>query len=283
MVEAGLTGVVLSVSTNPFRRRGHRTPTLLANLDRLRRAVEAHPDHVAVVTDHAGYLQARADGKLACFLAVQGGNALDLPADVECLPDGLVSRVTLVHLTASALGSPSAPYRRSTPGLTDEGRAFVRALNARRILVDLAHADPATFWDALAVHDRSQPVIVSHTGVRGVHDIWRNIDDAQIRAVADRGGVVGIMFHSGFLGGSFLTGSADGIAAHVEHMIDVGGEEAAAIGSDFDGLIVAPADLRTVSRLPVLVQHMLDRGFSTDRVARVMGANYLAVVARQRP
>jgi membrane dipeptidase len=63
----------------------------------------------------------------------------------------------------------------------------------------------------------------------------------------------------------------------------VAGEEAVALGSDFDGLIVPPADLRTVSRLPVLVQCMLDRGFTVERVSRVLGANYLAVLARQRP
>jgi membrane dipeptidase len=283
MVEAGLTGVVLSVATNPVRAASRRTATLLANLDRLRKVVEAHPGDLALVTDHAGYRRARDGGRLACFLAVQGGNALGSPDDVGRLPAGLVSRVTLVHLTASSLGSPSAPSTRPGKGLTDEGRAYVAALDERRILVDLAHANRATFWDALAVHDRSQPAIVSHTGVRGVHDIWRNLDDDQVRAVAALGGVVGIMFHAAFLGDPFLGGRAEAVVRHVEHVIDVAGEEAVALGSDFDGLIVPPADLRTVSRLPVLVQCMLDRGFTVERVSRVLGANYLAVLARQRP
>jgi len=139
------------------------------------------------------------------------------------------------------------------------------------------------FWDALEVHDRDQPAIVSHTGVRGAHDSWRNVDDAQIRAIAEVGGVVGIMFHAGFLGEAFWSGRADAIVAHIDHAINVAGEDAVAIGSDFDGLIVPPADLRTVSELPVLVQRMLDRGYSAERVGKVLGANYLAVMARIRP
>jgi len=283
MVEAGLSAAVLSVATNPFRPRSCRTATVIANLARLRATVEREGDRAAVVTDRAGYASARAAGKLACFVALQGGNALGCAADVERLPPDLVSRVTLVHLTASPLGSPSALSTRPGRGLTDEGRSFVEALNGARILVDLAHISPRGFWDALEVHDRDQPAIVSHTGVRGVHDLWRNVDDDQIRAIAELGGVIGIMFHAGFLGEAFWAGGAEAIVRHIEHVIDVAGEESVAIGSDFDGLIVPPSDLRTVSELPVLVQRMLDRGFSTERVTRVLGANYLAVVSRIRP
>ncbi len=283
MVEAGMTGAVLSVATNPFRSKGRRTAILVRNLERLQTAVQSSGERVSLVTDRAGYDRARAAGRFACFVALQGGNALGAPEDLARLPGALVSRITLVHLTASPLGSPNAPSTRPAGGLTSEGKALVEAMNASRILVDLAHISPRGFWDALSVHDRDQPAIVSHTGVRGVHDMWRNVDDCQIRAVADLGGVVGIMFHAGFLGERFWSGRAEAIVRHVEYVIDVAGEDAVAIGSDFDGLIVGPRDLRTVSELAVLVQRMLDRGFSSERVGKVLGANYLNVVSRIRP
>ncbi|HEX2274523.1 MAG TPA: membrane dipeptidase [Acidimicrobiales bacterium] len=285
MVEAGLGGAVLSVATNPFRRRERRTATLLANLARLRATVDAWPTS-GVVADHAAYRRARAEGKLACFLAVQGGNALGSPADLERIPDDVVSRITLMHLTASPLGSssaPSLPVRGRQRGLTRLGAQLVEAMNARRVLVDLAHVSPEGFWGALDVHDRAQPAIVSHTGVRGVHDMWRNVDDAQLRAVAELGGVVGVMFHAKFLGDRFWSGRADAVVDHLAHVVRVAGEDTAAIGSDYDGLIVPPTDLRTVDRLPVLVQRMLDRGFGPERIAKVLGGNYLRVVAAVRP
>ncbi|MCA1691765.1 MAG: dipeptidase [Actinobacteria bacterium] len=278
MVRAGLSGAVLSVATNPFRRRARRTPTLLANLERLQHAVGLRTDGVAVVADHGGYVRARASAKMACFVGIQGGNALDSQAgDVERLPE-VVSRITLVHLTRSTLGSPSSPAI-SDRGLTHAGSDFVRALNHRRILVDLAHAGRRTFWDAMAVNDRSAPVIVSHTGVSGVHPSWRNLDDEQVRAVADGGGVVGIMYHCGFLGGR----TSEAVVRHLEHVVRVGGEDAAALGSDWDGLIVTPRDMPTVLELPVLVQRMLDRRWPPERVRKVLGANYLRVVEAVRP
>ena len=276
MLAAGMTGAVFSVATNPFRSAAGRRRAVLANLARLQTVLESHPK-VAVVDTHAGYRRARAEGRLGVFLALQGGNAVDV-AGVAELPD-TVSRVTLVHLTRTALGSPSVPVWWGRGGLTEAGRAYVAALNARRILVDLAHVDRAGFWDALAVHDRSQPAIVSHTGVRGVHDHWRNIDDAQIEAIAELGGVVGIMYHAAFLGGRSL----EAVVRHVEHVIAVAGDDHVCLGSDWDGLIVPPPDLRTVSGLPALLRCMAERGMSEETVTKVAGGNYLRVMAGIRP
>ena len=274
-----MTGGVFSIATNPFRSRDGRRTTLLANVRRLQAILESDPA-VAVVSDLAGYRRARADGRMGCFVAVQGGNAVAAD-DVASLP-AAVSRVTVVHLTRSALGSPSRPLgdpgRGRARGLTPAGRDYVEALDARRILVDLAHVNGRGFWDALAAHDPSTPAIVSHTGVRGVHDVWRNIDDAQVRAIADTGGVVGIMYHSGFLGES----STEAVVRHLEHVVNVGGEDCAALGSDWDGLIVTPRDMRTVTELPVLLQAMRARGFSDEPVAKIVGANYLRVVEAVR-
>lgn len=271
MQAGGLTGAVVSIATNPFRRRSRRPSVSAANVDRL---VAALAPAAEVVTDIAGYRAARAAGRFACFVALQGGNASAAPEDVP----SVVSRVTLVHLTRSMLGSPNAPLG-GRGGLTERGRVYVEGLNQRRILVDLAHASPRTFWDALEVHAPGTPPIVSHTGVSGVHRSWRNLDDDQVRAIAARGGVVGIMFHRGFLGGS----TAEAVIRHLEHLVRIGGEGTPAIGSDWDGLIVTPRDMPTAVDLPVLVQAMLDRGWADGRIRKVLGGNYLRVLADTRP
>lgn len=283
MREAGLAGAVLSIATNPFRRRHRQTAVLLANLARLRGVLERAG--VAVVADHTGWTRARAEEKLACFVAVQGSNALGAPEDLAYIPGDVVSRITLVHLTDSGLGTTSSPLGRARAdgGLTDLGRAYVTAMNERRILVDLAHLSRRGFLDAIAVHDRGLPPVVSHSGVCGVCPSWRNLEDDQVRAVAERGGVVGIMYHRGFLGRPSWRVRAEAVVRHLEHAIRVGGGGVAALGSDWDGMIVTPRDMRTVLQLPVLVQRMLDRGFPEDRVDRILGGNYLRVVQAVRP
>src|SRR5690606_22346923 len=119
------------------------------------------------------------------------------------------------------------------------------------------------------------PLIVSHTGVRAARDSWRNIDDDQIRAVADTGGVVGVIFHGGFLTRPGRLAGVDDIVRHVEHIVRVGGDETPAIGSDYDGLIVPPRALRSVSALPRLTQALLDRGHPPERITRILGTNAL--------
>lgn len=280
--EAGFTGVVYDIATNPFRTWRDRRRTTLSNVAAVQARIDAHPDDLEIVWDAAGYDRAVAGGRTAFFLALQGGNALSAePALLDGPLGQLLHRITLVHLTTSRLGgtnSPAGPDR----GCTARGRDLVARMNGARVLVDLAHAGKRTFWDVLDVHDPGLPPIVSHTGVDAVHPHWRNVDDAQIRAIADRGGVVGVMYQSSFLAPGRRCPRA-AIVDHLEHVIQVGGEGAAAIGTDYDGMIVPPHDLGDVTHHPQLVQDMLDRGWSTDRIRGILGANYLKVVRAIRP
>jgi membrane dipeptidase len=283
--EAGFTGAVYDIATNPFRPAANRQQTTIDNLASVSRRAAASAD-VAVVRTVADYRAARSARKLCLWPALQGGNALAHdPSVLDGEVGDLLHRITLVHLTRSVLGGTSSPIFHD-PGLTDAGRDFVARCNRRRILVDLAHAGKRTFWDALAAHDPALPPIVSHTGVDGVHPHWRNLDDDQIRAIADRGGVIGIIFQSSFLealSSPIAGGRRARILDHLEHVIHVVGDTVAAIGTDYDGAIVPPADLPDVTDFPLLVQDMLDRGWSEERITRVLGANYLRVAAAVRP
>jgi membrane dipeptidase len=218
---------------------------------------------------------------------VQGGNAFDAaPESIFSVPDKLITRVTVVHLTNSVLGASSAPmsFLRRHRGLTARGKDFVKALNAARVFVDLAHIDPKSFWDAVGVHDRAQPLIVTHTGVSGVRPLWRNIDDRQVKAVADTGGTIGIIYAQAFLGRP--GGPRDGamVVEHMEHVIKVAGEDFVSIGSDYDGSIIPPPGLRSGGdSYPRLVQYMLDRGWNDGRIGKVLGGNALRALGLLRP
>jgi membrane dipeptidase len=158
----------------------------------------------------------------------------------------------------------------------------VRRLNTHKILVDLAHISAAGFWDAVRAHEPHVPFVVTHTGVSGVFAHWRNLDDAQLRAVADSGGTVGIMYHSEYLGDRIFGGRLETIVRHIEHVINVAGEDAASLGSDWDGSIITPRDMPTVLELPRLTQAMLDRKWSEARIRKVLGLNFLRVVESLR-
>jgi membrane dipeptidase len=285
--EARVTGALWSVTTNPLQPRARRARVFRKNLDRLRGILASCPEDVAIVRTASEYAGAVAAGRHAAFFKIQGGNALDeRPEDLDVIPDDLVVAVTVVHLSNSRLGATSSPLaalRGKEHGLTPRGRELVQRLNERRIFVDLAHVSRRGFFDAVEVHDRAQPLLVSHTGIAGAHSHWRNIDDAQIGAVADTGGTVGVMYQSSFLGEPFFSGRSEAILRHLEHLIGAGGEDVASLGSDWDGSIVTPRDMPTCLELPRLVQRMLDRRWSHERVRKVLGGNFLRALERLRP
>jgi membrane dipeptidase len=277
--EAHITGATWSISTNPLRGAEGRAKTLVKNVHRLQAIMQSVSDDVAVCKNLADYKAARAQGKHGAFLGIQGGNALDKSADaLDLIPDGLVLRVTVLHLYNSRLGVTSAPSRKGAGGLTDLGKEYVKRLNDKRIFVDLAHIDRKGFFDALSVHDKSQPVIVTHTGVTAKCDSWRNLDDEQIRAVADTGGTIGIIYQMPFIGGD----SASHIVDHMEHVISVVGDDHVSLGSDWDGMILPPRDMPTCLELPKLVQLMLDRGWKAERISKILGSNFLRTVGHLR-
>lgn len=283
--EAGLTGVVYDLATNVFRRPAGRQAVTLKNLARMKDQVQAWPDDLALVRTATEYDAARAAGKTAMMLAIQGGNALEHDPSVLDGPLGQdLHRITLVHLSSSAFGGSNSPSQPDA-GITDAGRAFVERCNAQRILVDLAHAGKPTFWGALEAHCGHLPPIVSHTGVSGVREHWRNIDDDQLRAIAERDGVVGIIYQGNFLA-PVPTGfpcKRAAILDHLQHIIDIVGERYAAIGTDYDGMITPPSDLVDITHHPLLVQDMLDRGWSADRIQGILGGNYVRVLRAVRP
>ncbi len=283
--EACFTGVCYDLATNVFRPERNRQRITLANVARCKAQIAAHPTELGLARTAADYDAIVGEGRTAFWLTIQGGNALAHDPSVLDGPLGQdIHRITLVHLSTSVLGGSSSPSQ-ADAGITARGRAFVEACNRNHILVDLAHAGRTTFFGALEAHTPDLPPVVTHTGVSGVRPHWRNLDDEQIRAIADRGGVVGIMYQ-----GNFLAEVPAGFAAprsavldHMEHVIDVAGEGAVALGTDYDGMITPPTDLTDITEHPRLVQDMLDRGWSEDRIRGALGRNYLRVVRSVRP
>ncbi len=284
--EAQVTGATWVITTNPNRSEQSRPETFLRNLAELRAQLAAVSSDFEVVRNVAEYRRAREAGRHAAWIGIQGGNALDRsPDDLDQIPDDLVLRVTVVHLSNSKLGVTSEPLRagrRKDEGLSTAGKEFVQRLNARRIFVDLAHINKPGFWDAVAVHDRSQPLLVTHTGIEGVHRHWRNVDDDQLRAVADTGGTVGVMYQSSFLGEPLLGGRSERIVDHLAHIVDTVGEDHASLGSDWDGAILPPRDMPTCLELPRLVEWMLRRRWQPERIQKILGGNFLRVVESLR-
>jgi len=161
--------------------------------------------------------------------------------------------------------------------LTDLNCEIVDACRDAGILIDLAHINRRGFFDAVA--RKPGPLLVSHTGVAGVTPHWRNIDDEQVRAVADSGGVIGVIFAPRFLGQDGL----DGVVAHLTHLLSVAGEDAVALGSDWDGFIRPTKGLSSPAELPNLTEALLRAGLSPTTIHKILGDNVLRLLRAVPP
>jgi len=159
-------------------------------------------------------------------------------------------------------------------GLTPVGREMVERMEARSMLVDVAHASATTIEDVLAMSKR--PVVASHTGVRGVADNARNLSDEHLRGIAGSGGVIGIGFWPTACGG----GDAAAIARSIGYAIDIAGVDHVALGSDFDGGVQTPFDATGMSQL---TDALLDASLDEAAIEKVMGGNVFRLLAETLP
>ncbi|MCG8420247.1 MAG: dipeptidase [Proteobacteria bacterium] len=278
MREGGVAAQIFGMWTWPYPRRGCAA-SVHGQLDALDEAVRRHPDQITWAITDRDIRAAQRRGAIACLAGIEGGQALEGDLDnIARFAARGVRYIGLLHFSANQLGYPAYGLGAdSTRGLTDLGKECIREMNRLGVVVDLAHISRQGFYDALEIS--RAPVMVSHTGVLGVHQHWRNIDDQQLRAVAEKGGCVGVIFARRFLGGK----SIEAVVDHIMHIIDVAGVDVPALGSDFDGFVVPSYGLEDVSMMPHLTARLAARGLGPDVLKKILGENALRVLRDVSP
>jgi membrane dipeptidase len=307
-MESGITGQFLSAWVDaPY---ALKTPDsswkrIQIYLDTIDAFVRRHPTELTFATTAREVREAKAQGKVAMLIGVEGGHAIEGSLDhLRELYRRGVRYMTLTWNNGTPwAGSAAGLNNTRTGGLSSFGREVIREMNRLGMLVDISHVSDSTFFDVIAV--TSAPVIASHSSARAINSHRRNMSDEQLRAVARNGGVVNVNFYSVFIDPGFLA-KADSITRalqdesrveaalralprpplsilidHFVHIARVAGIDHVGIGSDFDGVGgLLPAGMDDVTRLPLIAQALLDRGFSETDVKKVLGGNMLRVMER---
>lgn len=225
--------------------------------------------------DLARYLDRRRSNSqiTAGLLGIEGAHALDGKLEnLDPLFNAGFRLIGLTHFFDNEFAGSAHGLAKG--GLTEKGRELVRRMEARGMVVDLAHSSPATIADVLAM--ASRPVIVSHTGVKGTCNNTRNLSDEQLRGVARTGGIIGIGYWETAVCGT----DAHAIARAIHYAVGIVGADHVALGSDFDGAVTVPFD---TTGLVLLTDALLQEGMSEDDIARVMGGNAFNLFAELLP
>ena len=225
--------------------------------------------------DLSSYLERRRlNGKLtAGLLSIEGAHALDGKLEnLDVLYRAGYRMMSPSHFFDNDIGGSAAGVHKT--GLTEKGREWVRQMEARHMIVDLAHASAKTMEDVLAIANRAP--VVSHTGVKGTCNNNRNLSDDQIRAVAAQGGLIGI----GYWDTASCGSDAGAIVKAMRYVSARVGVEHVALGSDFDGAITAPFDTTGVVEI---TDRMLEAGYSEQEIRMIMGENAVRFLEANLP
>ena len=262
----------------PLKTLGHPKEVALYQARRLRQFVDQSNGGLILLRtrdDLAKFLQQRQAGSrmVAALLGTEGAQPLE--DDIRNLDELYAAGFRMMspaHFTDTAVGGSAAGANKG--GLTPLGREWVKQMEARGMLIDVSHASAATLHDVTSL--AAKPVVVSHTGVKGVCDNNRNLSDDQLRAVAATGGVIGV----GFWDVATCGTDASAIAKAIRYTVSVVGAEPVALGSDFDGAVIEPFDS---SGLALITEALLQQGMSEHDIRLVMGENVARVLAEVLP
>ena len=247
---------------------------VVSTLDLLQQSADLHPEQLLFARTGSEIPSGAAAGRFVAMAGIEGGQGIG--ADLAHLSTAYESgarMLGLVHFQATAAGYPMTVSAFDGRGLTDFGFELIDELERLGMVLDLAHLNAAGVADAL--DHLTHPFVVSHSGCRAVCPHPRNLDDEQLRAISDAGGVVGIALGRSFVGGA---GGVADFLDHVEHALSVAGADAVALGSDYDGLIVPVGGLEDVRAYPVVTHGLLERGVPAPVVQKLLGQNALRVL-----
>lgn len=248
---------------------------------------ESHSDLLIFATRAADIERARAEGRHAVIGQLES---------CTCLGENLAALRNLYRLgvrvanlthgeggegttqqTASPFGFCTPADReeaRHGPGLTDFGRAVIAECNRLGMVVDLAHASDAAFYEALELC--AAPPIFSHGAVFAQSPHWRGLTDDQLQALAAAGGVMGVAFHPRFIDPE--APSLERLVDSVEYVANLVGAEHIGIGADFDGMGSLEPIPPSVDRIYDFTEALVARGFDDDTVLRILGGNFLRLL-----
>ncbi|TDL74944.1 peptidase M19 [Palleronia sediminis] len=241
--------------------------------------------HLRICTDTAMLRETLGSERLAAILHIEGAEAIgpDL-AELQGLHDRGLRSLGPVWSRETIFGH-GVPFRFPStgdtgPGLTDAGKRLVAACDEMGIMLDLSHLNEAGFRDVARLSRR--PLVATHSNAHAISPHARNLTDAQLDAIAESDGIVGLNFACAFLrpdGRMRSDTGLDIVLRHLDHLLDRLGEDRVGIGSDYDGALV-PKALTSVADLPALRRAMTDHGIGPETMAKICHGNWLRVLAK---
>lgn len=234
--------------------------------------IKLNSKYITIVKNIDELNKAENENKIGAILSIEEGEVIQ--GSIERLHEVYDKGIRIFTITwnyKNKLGYPNYQFEYKDKGLTDVGRNIIYECESLGILPDASHLSDKGFYDLIEIC--SKPFIASHSNSRSITNHPRNLTDDMIKALGNKGGIMGLNFCSKFLDGSENgVASLESIAAHARHIKNVGGIDVLCIGSDFDG-IVNEVEITDASKFDKLYNTLEKNGFTESEIEKVFYSN----------
>jgi membrane dipeptidase len=228
---------------------------------------------------------AMANGAFASVLHIEGAEAISADLDELYVLHQAGLRTLGPVWSRPNIFAYGVPFRFPStpdigPGLTDAGKALIRACNELKIMVDLSHMNEKGFWDIAAISDA--PLVASHSNVHTLCTHSRNVTEKQMDAIKETGGLMGINFGVSFLredGQKITATPLSEMVRHIDYIINRIGVDHVALGSDFDGTTI-PDTLASAADLQLLIAELRKAGYDQETIDKIAYKNWIRVLEK---
>ena len=275
MKEGGIDVQFFAVFIEDIYKPDRSLKRTLQLIDCFYKEIEKNQDDISLVINYNQIKKVNRLGKIAAILSIEGGEALE--GDLGVLRVLYRLGVRLLTLTWNQRNqiADGISESRTGSGLTEFGLKVIDEMNELRMLIDVSHLSETGFWDVIK---RSKtPIVVSHSNCYALCPHLRNLKDEQIKALADKNGVIGVTFVPNFLTQEKRKTSVKDVVKHIDYLVEKVGVDYVGLGSDFDGTGDLPLGLEGVDKMPNLTEELLDRGYQEKEIEKILGGNFLRV------
>lgn len=246
-------------------------------IERMQNEVRKYSDKIVFAKNEKEIEKNRQEGKISAILTLEEGGVFNGKIERldELWREG-IRLVTILWNYENCIGYPNSQKQEvMCKGLKPFGFEVVEKMNELGMIIDVSHLSDGGFWDI--VETSKYPIVASHSNAREICSHPRNLTDEMIRAIAEKGGVIGINFYPRFLKNSGKAG-VDDIVVHLNHIINIGGVECVCIGTDFDGFSGESTEIEKMGQIHLLCDALKKNGVKEKYIEKIWRENAMRVI-----
>ncbi len=275
MQEGGIDIQIFAVFIEDIYKPDRSLRRALQLINSFDQEVKKNHSSISLARNFSQLQEIKNSGKIAAILSIEGGEVLEGELGILNILYQLGVRLLTLTWNQRNQIADGIEEARTGSGLTNFGLQVIKEMNRLGMIIDVSHLSEKGFWEV--VEQSQAPIVASHSNCYSLCSHPRNLKDEQLKAIADKRGVIGVTFVPRFLTEKKGKVTIEEIIKHIDYLVEKIGIDYVGLGSDFDGTKKLPVGLEGVEKYPYLTLELLKRGYRKEDINKILGDNLLRI------